>query len=254
MRWNTHRRILSSVLRSVDYEFPAAFVRGLLKGIIEPDSIPDYVYIAVRRRRRRYTKAVPARQHGGVDPALVKYYTHLALYHYRRGELYDAGRALGRAIHYLQDGVLKRTKWLILDIHERLEEEVDQLSQSSLSELMKACTRIDVKIKISNEPSEVLCYAIKNTYNVLKWFTSELEKDIDKASVMKRVRRARLIKTLVGSILALSGLGLLVLNFIASIFLFVVALIVASYTSQSYWEAFRAGLMKIKLSRYRTAM
>jgi len=225
-----------------------------MKGVVEPDAIPDYVYVTVRRRRRSYTKAVPARQHGGIDRNLVRYYTYLALYLYRRGDLYRAGRALGRAIHYVQDGVLRRTKWLVLDVHEKLEEEVDRLSESSLNELIGTCTRSELRIEASNKPREILCYAIKGTYDTLKWFVEELKRDIDKASVMKRVQRDKLLKTLIGCSLALIGLGTLAVLPYISIPLFIAALATAYYTPQSYWEAFKAGLMKIEPPRYETAM
>jgi len=44
-----------------------------------------------------------------VQWGLVEYYFNLACFYRARGDLHAAGRALGRALHYIHDGAVMAT-------------------------------------------------------------------------------------------------------------------------------------------------
>ena len=104
--WRVHRTILSQALREVSGELRALgakFEEGLYRGGVEPDEVPDGVVKARMGRRRTYFYIGHAKHHT-VDETLINYYYDLALYYARRGRVLLSGVALGRAIHYAQDG------------------------------------------------------------------------------------------------------------------------------------------------------
>jgi len=228
-------------------------VRGLLDGVVDPDRNPDLKLIVRSRRRRSYVRRVPVRQHGGVNKALVHYYYCLALYHYRNGNDYMAGRALGRAIHYVQDGVLQRKKWMgLVDVHDELESEIEIMVKEGFD--FSTCSQV---IKESNKPGEVLCSAYVGTVELLSKFSSEASANVDKEFARSRVRTIKRIKWLSGTLTALAY-ALAITQALATVVLtplVITALIsIASLKPRAYWEAMKAGILIVKPSGYITAM
>lgn len=257
MKWSSHKLLTSKLLSIINYDFDTVFINGLFEGVIEPDKLPDYK-VRVYTSKRVRTRIIPATQHDGINKLLVKYYSHLALYFYRHDDLFNAGRALGRAIHYVQDGVIKRTKWLFLDVHDKIEEEIDVLVRTKLSEMLDECIKIK-KIKVSSNSREALCSAIKCTYDLLRWFVDELEKSINKNDLLRKIRRIRMMRYIIGS--SMIGALLLILSIspvtamLWSIITVITLSIVMSYRPKTYWEAFKAGILRLKPpSTYRTVM
>jgi hypothetical protein len=100
--WRVHRALASLVSAGL----PRDAARGLLAGVVEPDAVPD---LEVRCRGGR-CRAVYMRHHAGVPRGLVKYYFNLACFYRARGNLHAAGRALGRALHYIHDVIGRRLR------------------------------------------------------------------------------------------------------------------------------------------------
>lgn len=164
MRWRTHTRILKLVLEITGKDLEQELIKGLFRGIVEPDRLPDYDI-----KRRGFVK-----QHDTLVKKLVKYYVKLAIYLYNKGEIEKAGIALGRAIHYAQDLVLKTRRYLIFNIHDELEKEVDKYCVKLDKKFVLRC--IEERPRRSNNPEDVLCYAIAITYRILKMFREGIER------------------------------------------------------------------------------
>jgi len=189
LKWRTHIRILKAVIEIAFKNLDAELVRGLFRGIVEPDKLPDY---DVKKRRL-------VKQHDKTVKELVKYYLRLAIYLYNSGKVEEAGRALGRAIHYAQDLVLKRRRYLIFDVHDKIEEELERYFNKIDKKMILEC--IHERPRRSNNPETIICSAISITYRVLKAFSD----GIGKRNLMRRVLMIITLSTL--SLVCLSSLS-----------------------------------------------
>jgi len=159
LRWKTHIKILKLVLQYLNINIDKEFLRGLFRGIVDPDIRHD---IDIKNRKI-------VKQHSENVKKLIKYYTQLSIHLYLRGRREDAGISLGRAIHYAHDMLLKTRKYLILDIHDKIEYEIDRECNNVDMRFVKECIEKS-SIKKSNDPYKVLCSSIKMTYVILKYF------------------------------------------------------------------------------------
>jgi len=237
---------------------PEEFVRGLLRGAVEPDELPDYRRITITRRRRRrvytYTieKRVPHHDIPGtsVDDVarsdLVRYYRCLAAFLFRRGQYYESGRALGRALHYIQDSVLPG------DVHhEEIEHLIDRYLRSR-----------EVR---SPDVVKMVELALERTIELLQDFVNDITQKVDSnyvENIRRKVLKFKILKIL---LCALPPLLLFSLAFSSPLaaFLLIFYLVtveptvvswVLSWIPRPYWEAFRLGIIRIRLHNYRTAL
>jgi len=155
--WRVYKTF--ALLAAQEVGLQQGLIDGILKGVVEPDVAPDKVLTA--GRRRLYVKR--ARHHGASNKAFVEYYYNLACFYRARGDLYNAGRALGRAAHYLQDAAVKTKKWLIFDVHDEVEAEMGRLVGS----LPHMCSRPAGDAAVS------LCRAYADTVQLFRRFASE---------------------------------------------------------------------------------
>jgi len=118
VKWSVHRYVAAKVLGRSE---PLFFRIGVLHGVVEPDRRPDYV---VKPRFQILPHHLCTGALGRVQREIVKYYVDLAVYYYATGRLYRAGVALGRALHYVQDGVIPSLGQDYAYIHELVEEVV----------------------------------------------------------------------------------------------------------------------------------
>ena len=89
-----HRKIVDDVIKVMGYSFPNDFLQGLYRGVVDADIYRDrYVH--------RHTKR-------GIDSAHFYSYVDEAAKLFRDGNHYDAGHALGIAIHIAQDLAILR--------------------------------------------------------------------------------------------------------------------------------------------------
>jgi len=151
--WRVHRAL---ALRA-SAGLPKEVVKGLLEGVVEPDVVADRKVICGHKRCR----IVNVHHHAGVPWNLVKYYFNLACFYRARGNLYAAGRALGRALHYIHDGIVTR------DNHDEIEREMDKLVEK-LPDLCKN----EVAVR-SNKATNALCTAYLDSKRFIEWFIME---------------------------------------------------------------------------------
>ncbi len=184
MRWSCHREITLRAIERIRVKFPESFINGLLKGCVEPDKEPDYRVIMYRRKRRAVTKRIPVAHHDvpktrvdNIDRSiLVDYYVRLAVYYYVNSIYDKAGRALGRALHYVQDSVLpslgSKYKFIHDDIEKLIEEYVEgktrvqaesarRLAERALEESVKILTRFINEVNSAISYKENIKHKIK---------------------------------------------------------------------------------------------
>jgi len=163
--WRVHRALVLLAAREVG--LPRGLIEGLLDGSVEPDEIPDKMIIERVRYRIRRRTVVPTvrtyfkrvRHHGGAPWELVEYYYNLACFYRARGDLYSAGRVLGRAAHYVQDAVVRAEGWL----HDKVEAEMERFVGS----LPHICLRP------IGGAATLLCETYGDTVQLFKHFVSE---------------------------------------------------------------------------------
>jgi len=235
--WRVHRALVLLAAREVG--LPRELLGGLLRGVVEPDEAPDKVL--TRGKRRSYFRRVS--HHGGVPWELVEYYYNLACFYRARGDLYSAGRALGRAAHYLQDAAVKTRKWLIFDIHDEVEAEMGRLVGS----LPHICSRPAGDAAVS------LCKAYAYTVQLFKRFASDPV--VDQEIGRRLLRRGRLKKwsaaAVFASVLVISVFVKFTWGFLISAAGLYLAL---RWTPKEYVAAMRAGVHKVEPPGYETAM
>jgi hypothetical protein len=107
------------------------------------------------------------RHHAGVPRGLVEYYFNLACFYRARGDLHAAGRALGRALHYIHDGAVKTRRWLLFNVHDEVEQEMERLVDA----LPDLC--LGVTARRSNKAAEALCFAYVESRRLVERFISE---------------------------------------------------------------------------------
>ena len=142
---------------------PKEVVRGLLEGVVDPDTVGDG---EVKCRGGR-CRVAPLRHHASIPRRLVEHYFNLACFYRARGDLYMAGKALGRAMHYLHDGAVKTRKRLVFNVHDDVEKEMERLADR----LPDVC--IGVAARRSNKAVEALCYAYLESRRLVERFMSE---------------------------------------------------------------------------------
>jgi hypothetical protein len=255
--WRVHKVVLSQALHEVSGELGSLrreFVEGLFRGVVEPDEVPDK---AVRSRVRVARGGVRVysyegyAKHHAVDNALVKYYYNLALYYARRENQFLSGVALGRAIHYAQDGSIKTRRLLVLDVHDRVERGVEEAVKSIGRDVWRLCRDVKLSKEASTQGLEALCIAFRKTCELLKNFHTELAKPVDVKRLRKRVWAIRFTKA------AIATAAILIALAIESILVLALAIIIsigiAYYRPKTYYEAMKAGLMILKPYSYKPA-
>jgi len=237
-----HVAIASAAAAAVG--LPRECAQGLLRGVVEPDEVEDREVVVVTRRGGPYARERRVRHHQTLPRDLIEYYYNLACYYRAVGDLYNAGRALGRAVHYLQDWSLDARN---PRVHDRAEREMSRLA----SELPELCSR--VRPRRSTDPAEALCAGFRETARLLMRFLSEPPADPREA--LREYRRAKAAKWGLGASLAGALALALYMQWAAPAALILVALaLLASWTPRGYIRAMRAGLVVVRPRRYRTAM
>jgi len=172
VKWESHRALTLQTLRAVKVQFPREFLEGLLEGCVEPDREPDrYVSKRVSHHDNPHTDLDDRARRD-----LVEYYLRLAEYYFARNKLYDAGRALGRALHYVQDGVMPCDR-----DHEKLEEEVH---------------KVIVTGKGSRKARKIVDAALRESISLLTRFTNDIRKSVNCERVKQLLNTLRTIQQL----------------------------------------------------------
>jgi len=232
-----HRALVLLAAREVG--LPRELLGGLLRGVVEPDEVPDKVLVS--GRRRSYFRRVS--HHGQLHWALVEYYYNLACFYRARGDLYSAGRALGRAVHYLQDAAVKTRKWLILDVHDEVEDEMGKLVGS----LPHMCSRPAGDAAVS------LCRAYADTVQLFRRFVSEPA--VDQATGRRLLWRGRLKKWSAATVFASMLVASVFMKFTWGFLISMAGLYLAlRWTPGEYVAAMRAGVHRVEPPGYKTAM
>jgi hypothetical protein len=247
---------LRDVLRGLGLQsIDGSFLEGLFRGVVEPDEVPDRVVTYVLRFGRggdiRIGKKISYAKHHTVDEALVRYYYDLALFYARRGDMKLSGVALGRAIHYAQDGAVKTRKLMVLDVHEDVEKRISEAIKSLGQEVFKLCRGVELGKKSSSNALEALCIAYSRTLNILRNFFTELMQrpDIERLRRGVWMWRAGKALAMVAAVMAPLVLG----SVEALAITLPTAIGLALYTPQTYYQAMRAGIMITKPRGYHTA-
>lgn len=128
------------------------------------------------------------KEHDGVNESLYWYYYDVAVRLYASGKRAEAARALGRAIHYAQDGVLAR--WMYtgtgecggqvsgVDVHDRAEAGLERLlgtpgARELVEEGVARALSGGMVTAPGHDPRDILVRAAQNTAATLLRFQSE---------------------------------------------------------------------------------
>lgn len=247
--WKVHRNVTEAAIVRLGVELPRELLRGILEGVVDPDRVPDREVKLRLTRRGEVRASMRYATHHSPSNAFIWYYFNLSLYHLRRGDEFKAGFMLGRALHYIQDGALSRRRYLVLDVHDREEEEIDRLATTSQS-IEELCRTVDVSGKRrSSRAAEALCIALRESVNLFNRFADESRKPVDIPRLRRRVRRIRFAKALV---IIASTLPVIVYPPFAIVTLLIVCATIF-FRPKTYYEAMKAGLMILKPTGVRTA-
>lgn len=160
--WRLHRSL--ALLTSMS--LPREVAKGVLEGVVDPDVAYDKEVKCVGELGER-CRLVRLRHHAEVPWGLVEYYYNLACFYKSRGDLFMAGKALGRAMHYIHDGAVETRKWLIFNVHDEVEQEMERLVDT----LPDLC--LGVTARRSNRAAEALCFAYVESRRLVERFISE---------------------------------------------------------------------------------
>jgi len=249
--WRVHRTVLSQALREVSEELGALgerFVKGLYKGVVEPDKVSDKaVKIKVRITRSGRVRVRSYRgyaKHHTVDESLIEYYYNLALYHARRRNAFLSGVALGRAIHYAQDGSVETKRFPVLNVHDRVEEEIEEAIKSFGGDVWKLCRSTKLGREASTQGLEALCVAYEKTSRLLKNFFTELAEPVDVKELRRKVRMIRIAKIWIAVTVAIVAVATVGVS--GLVIAIPICIATALYRPKTYYEAMKAGLMVLK--------
>ena len=201
--------------------------------------MPDFDTESTSRKRRCYVKEKKqmrsARHHGGINVTLWKYYLLSAAKFYIRGDSTKSCWALGRALHYAQDGVLSRNFTVEgvadtyeSDVHDVVERALDKyvydyLRRTDVTNLVKegvdvalnekpmAVDDVDRVFEPTTSPTEIAENVIRATaYTYVKFFNVVNYIKTNKERILRNVRRMKLISFAgFGGILASIALAVL---------------------------------------------
>ena len=236
--WRVHRALALLVSAGL----PGDVVRGLLEGVVEPDVVGDG---EVRCRGRR-CRAVRIRHHAGVPRSLVEYYFNLACFYRARGELHAAGRALGRALHYIHDGAVKTKRWLVVDVHDKVEEEIEGLVEA----LPEACK--GVAARRSNRAVEAMCYAYLESRRLVERFMSEPL--LPQEEALRVLWRGRVKRWGLAAASFCAGVAGLAAGLPLALFWFLAAAAFSMWRPGEYVAAMRGGVTCLKPRGYAPAL
>ena len=259
--WSIHRLVLSQALQVVCRELgldglDREFLKSLYRGVVEPDKVPDrvvkYRLRIGRSSRVKVSTRIGYAKHHTVDKTLISYYYHLALYYARKENKMLSGLALGRAIHYAQDSAIKTRKYLLVDIHDKVEKELEALTKKLKEDIQELCRDVKLDRKSSStQDIDALCIGYTQTIEILKNFFTELKQSIDIKKLWKRIWVTRTLKTIVA--LTLIAIPPLLNIYEALIITIPIAIGVALYRPKLYYEAMKSGIMILKPYSYKTA-
>ncbi len=238
--WRVHRTL--ALLTSAG--LPKEAVKGLLKGVVEPDVAVDRK-VACRRRRCR---TVNVRHHAGIPWGLVEYYFNLACFYRARGDLYTAGVALGRALHYIHDGAVNAKR----HNHDEIEREMDKL----VEKLPDLCRNEEARR--SNKAADALCFAYLESRRLVERYVTEPQpsrKKALRALWLGRVKKWWPAPTL-AAILAIPFVAPspAILSFIALSFMLFGLLAAWTRRPKEYVVAMRGGVACVKPQEYLPAV
>uniref|UniRef100_A0A7J3QF04 Uncharacterized protein n=1 Tax=Ignisphaera aggregans TaxID=334771 RepID=A0A7J3QF04_9CREN len=259
--WSIHRLVLSQALQDVCRELSLdsldrEFLKSLYRGVVEPDKVPDrvvrYRLRIGRSSRVKISTRIGYAKHHTVDKTLISYYYYLALYYARRENKMLSGLALGRAIHYAQDSAIKTRKYMLVDVHNEVEKELEALTKNLRKDIQELCRDLKLdKRSSSTQDIEALCISYTQTIEILKNFFIELKQSIDIKKLWKRIWITRTLKTITA--LTLITTPLLLNIYEALVFTIPIAVGIALYRPRLYYEAMKTGIMVLKPYNYKTA-
>jgi hypothetical protein len=149
-------------------------------------------------------------------------------------------------LHYIHDGAVKTKKWLILDVHDDVEAEMEKL----LRALPGLCA--DVAARRSNNVAEALCYAYRESRRLVEQFVSE--PILPREAARRALWRGRAKRWgLVGASLAV-GLAGLAAGHATALFALVVSAALSLWRPSEYVIAMRNGVTCVEPRRYVPAL
>ncbi len=188
----------------VDMRFPTEFIEGLLQGCIEPDRAPDYKLVYRRKRGRVVRRRVPVQHHDvlgtqedNIDrKILIEYYIKLAAYYYVNSAYSKAGRALGRALHYVQDGVIPSLGGDYKFLHDDLERLVEKYLENKLNIDVVSAQRLASK-------------ALSESIETLSRFINEINMLMKRREKIRHRSRMLKFMNVAGTVLSIVNMFLL---------------------------------------------
>jgi len=216
-----------------------------MRGVVEPDEEEDREVLTESRGDKLYIRERRVPHHQFLPRRLVGYYYNLACYYRSRGDFYNAGRALGRAAHYLQDWALDTRN--DPEIHDRSERGMDFL----VGRLPELCER--VKPMRSSDPAEALCKGFFETVQLLKDFLGE--PPIDPETARREFKKARATKwSFVVLLVGVAAFAIYLQWAVIGGVALTVAAVLTTWTPKSYIRAMKAGVVKLRPPGYKTPM
>ncbi len=212
-----HILLTRYVLSYINYNFPKEFLDGLEAGIKETDIVNDYVVRGGRKRSYRYRVRHHSKNHSGPNVGVIDYYYCLALYYWRNKCLYDSGRALGRALHYLQDGAMDIKESTHRYMELLVEKYIDNLYRGEvlankikevinkhfifIENFLNEDLEITTLKESTDNPNKAIELMILYTYMLLSRFCSEIKREVSiEREIIKREVNEVLIKKAILSI------------------------------------------------------
>lgn len=222
MKWTTHITVTRQVLEQLAHRhrLPLEFVESVVEASTEPDRLPDLKYVVDRRGRVLRPRPVFVKHHDLADiESLVDYYVRLAVWAFVRGRYRLAGRALGRAIHYVQDAVLVQVP--------------HSLEHSYVEELVDNAVR--TRIALEEQPiSLIIRLLYERTYEVITKFLELAARSRHAAALIREAKRHFVLDVLAAliTVLFISGVVAALYVMLAGVVLgtiLVLGLVVYSY-------------------------
>lgn len=188
--WQIHKELASKAVSYVG-SLQRELLDGILEGVVDPDVVADYCVQRYTMPSGEVKEQLVRKRHHVMNVDLIRYYYRLALYFYRRGDIREAGRALGRAMHYLHDGLLE-TRWSSYDFHDVAEEDLDRLWPPTCSP-----RRMTLRQAVAMGPSkgrEALCKMLEASIATISTFLKDIQRPTE--HVYRNYRKAEIAFTL----------------------------------------------------------
>ena len=125
-----------------------------------------------------------------IGATMIDYYVRLALYYYKNRKYYLAGRALGRALHYVQDAVLPSLGKKFSSIHEDLENMIEEYVEGR---------RTDVPQSVH----EIISRAVRDSAQLIERFQDMLRSSARAGDLTRALMKLRIAKSVAAGLLVL---------------------------------------------------